>query len=278
MSYRYHHPTIAIGGLGGSGTRAVAELFEKLGFFMGYDINESNDNLFYTLLFKRKNIFLLSQEELRYRVELFYRIMSTDEELSAEEYAYLQKLACDDNPQHPKEWLIERVEAVRSLKREVHPKWGWKEPNTHLIAEKFLIFSPDLKFVYVYRNGLDMAYSTNQNQLRFFGDIFLNEEQVEITPRNSLKYWCKVHQRVQNLAKRYRKRVYLLDFDRLCIESEKELQKLFTFMEISDTMKIKTLGEIFQLPSSYRRYEKHTLENFDSEDKECVQKIYGDRI
>ena len=44
---------IAVGGVGGSGTRVVANFLEMLGFDMGSDINESLDNLTFTLLFKR---------------------------------------------------------------------------------------------------------------------------------------------------------------------------------------------------------------------------------
>lgn len=274
MSSNYTHPTVAVGGLGGSGTRAVAELFEKLGFFMGYDINESNDNLLYTLLFKRKDIFLLDDEELEERVELFYKILSSDKELKSKELAYLQELANNGNPQHPSEWLQKRVDLLRTLKRSEHTLWGWKEPNTHLIIEKFLNYSPKLKFIYVYRNGLDMAYSTNQNQLRLFGDIFLNEEHVEITPRNSLKYWCKVHQRMLKLAKRYPENVYLLDFDRLCLDSDAGVKDLLKFMGLFDKIAHKELGDIFQIPSSYKRYEKYSLENFDAQDRACVERIY----
>src|SRR5581483_5848515 len=44
---------VAIGGLGGSGTRVVARLLQDLGFYLGADLNDYEDNLWFTLLMKR---------------------------------------------------------------------------------------------------------------------------------------------------------------------------------------------------------------------------------
>ena len=46
---------IAIGALGGSGTRAVAQVFLEAGIYMGDDLNRANDNLIFTRLFKDPN-------------------------------------------------------------------------------------------------------------------------------------------------------------------------------------------------------------------------------
>jgi hypothetical protein len=42
----------AVGGIGGSGTRLIAGLLREVGFDIGPDLNESLDNLTFTLLFK----------------------------------------------------------------------------------------------------------------------------------------------------------------------------------------------------------------------------------
>ena len=56
------HPVV-IGGVGGSGTRLIAQCLNELGFFLGPDLNEANDNLWFTLLFKRTRILTSSEEE-----------------------------------------------------------------------------------------------------------------------------------------------------------------------------------------------------------------------
>jgi len=48
---------VAIGGVGGSGTRVVAETVNRLGIAFGRDLNGASDNLLYTLLFKRPHWF-----------------------------------------------------------------------------------------------------------------------------------------------------------------------------------------------------------------------------
>src|SRR6266550_6138718 len=47
---------VAIGGVGGSGTRLVAEILRHLGYYMGRDLNEASDNLWFTLLFRRTEL------------------------------------------------------------------------------------------------------------------------------------------------------------------------------------------------------------------------------
>ena len=46
-------PPLVIGGLGGSGTRVVADIVLAQGWYLGQDLNRAKDNLLFTLLFKR---------------------------------------------------------------------------------------------------------------------------------------------------------------------------------------------------------------------------------
>ena len=71
----------AIGGLGGSGTRVVAQILRDVGIFMGTDLNGANDNLWFTLLFKRPKILTISDGEFNSWVRLFADRMSGDLEI-----------------------------------------------------------------------------------------------------------------------------------------------------------------------------------------------------
>jgi RNase adaptor protein for sRNA GlmZ degradation len=44
---------VVVGGVGGSGTRLIADILMELGYYIGSDLNKSLDNLAVTLLFKR---------------------------------------------------------------------------------------------------------------------------------------------------------------------------------------------------------------------------------
>src|SRR3990167_6840991 len=63
-------PPLAIGGVGGSGTRVVAAAAIALGFDLGSDLNPPLDNLAFTLLFKDPGIASLDEEALDQRVRL----------------------------------------------------------------------------------------------------------------------------------------------------------------------------------------------------------------
>ena len=262
-----------IGGIGGSGTRVIAEILSKLGYFIGDDLNESNDNLLFTLIFKRANILVASEEELQEYWNIFYKLMATSEDLSPYEYNLLMYLAKEDRTLHKKEWLQKRVDNIKNQKR-ISNKWGWKEPNTHIIIEKLLYKVDTLKFIYVYRNGLDMAYSENQNQLKLWGPIFLNDCSLEINPVNSLKYWCVIHKKMLHLKKSFQDRVYLLDFDALCLNLDKELLILAEFIGCSND-EITTLKYLINPPSSIGRHNQYSREHFETEDVRFIDKIYA---
>jgi len=261
---------LSIGGIGGSGTRVVAEIFSKIGFFMGYDINESNDTLLFTLLFKREDILTCSDNELRYCWELHQKIMQTTTPLSSDEITYLEKLTLTNRPLHDKEWLGQRLNFIS--KRESHSLWGWKEPNTHIVIENLLKMQANLRFVYVYRNGLDMAYSSNQNQLKFWGRYFLPAENCSITPKNSLKYWCITHKKIQRLRTLFPDRIYMLDFDLLCTDTTFVLEKIENFIGYQGTLE--PFKNLVKKPVSLGRYKQHNLMEFDAEDLEFVSTIY----
>lgn len=261
---------ISIGGVGGSGTRVIAQILQECGYFTGYDLNESNDTLLFTLLFKRQNILTLDNNEFEEALNLFSKIMSSKESLTQKELTLLKGLASKNRMLHDKEWLQERLEFINE--RKLHENWGWKEPNTHIVIEKLLKKMHSLKFVYVYRNGLDMAYSDNQNQLKLWGPIFLNDYNLDVNPKNSLKYWCITHKRMLKLKEMFQDRVFMLDFDKLCNDSEDILLKLADFMDYKeDMLKFQTF---IKTPKSIGRYKEYSLDDFDKEDLDYIHDIY----
>ena len=66
---------VAIGGVGGSGTRALSKAFSTLGFSIGEDINDSLDNLYLTYFFKIKGVSKISDIEFKLRVDIFLHMI-----------------------------------------------------------------------------------------------------------------------------------------------------------------------------------------------------------
>jgi hypothetical protein len=224
-------PPVAIGGVGGSGTRLVAELVAALGYHLGDDLNQASDNLWFTLLFKRLEILRADEAEFDQLVHVLVAALRGGSSIHKMAEARVRKLAEDDRAQHPANWLQARAESViAAAHRPAHLRpWGWKEPNTHVVIERLWERLPDLRYIHVVRNGVDMAYSSNQNQVLLWGAEVLGNEGPP-TPQRSLSYWCAVHRRMQRLRAEHPTRMYWLDYDELCERPGAALPGLCTFL------------------------------------------------
>ena len=60
---------VIIGGIGGSGTRVVAEILMRIGIYLGHTLNASLDNLWFTALFKRLDLFKKEQDERKAEIK-----------------------------------------------------------------------------------------------------------------------------------------------------------------------------------------------------------------
>lgn len=261
---------VAIGGIGGSGTRIVADLFRRAGYFLGVDLNRANDNLLFTLLFKREGILVTLDTQFDLLWEIFKKIMTGKGQLTNPEITTLKMLSAKDRTLHDSAFLRERLNFI-DHDLEIPELWGWKEPNTHVVIERILKIETDLQFIYVYRHPLDMAHSSNQSQLNLWGDIFLGQKGISISPKNALKYWIAVHNRMENLRKAYPTRVFLLNFDNVCNDSAKFLRPLEKF--INSNLDLARHTGIIKIPHSIGRYKKHSLDCFDEDDVSYIKTL-----
>ena len=266
---------ISVGGIGGSGTRMVAKALQELGYFIGNDLNKPLDNLLFTLLFKRQNILTLDKTSFEATWMLYKKLLSKSSELTQQEKALLESLVKEDRTLHELRFLKERVSNIEMYREFSQNSWAWKEPNTHIVIEKLLESESKLKFIYVYRNGLDMAHSSNQNQLKLWGPLFFNSYQVEITPQNSLKYWVMIHKRMLLIQKQYPHRILFLEFESFCTNVKEKLEEMAKFCEVViSTQSIEKLESIIVLPSSVGRYKSFSLDCYHMDDLEYVRKVY----
>lgn len=263
---------IAVGGVGGSGTRLVAEFLRSLQYYLGGDLNPAVDNLWFTLLFKRIELFEShdAQPQFERAIRIFLTAMTGNGMLIDSDEVWIRNLAKTDRPQHPAIWLGQRADSLlRSIQhrfiRTAH--WGWKEPNTHIVLDRLVAAIPGLKYIHVLRNGLDMAYSTNQNQLRLWGRQFLKTDQYEINPFWSLKFWCIVHRRIFELARQFPGRILIINFDSLCSAPRDGLPTFCQFLGMASgaSFEESLLGLVRQ-PESIGRFKLHGLAAFDPDD------------
>lgn len=261
---------LVIGGLGGSGTRLVVSLMRHMGVFFGGELNESLDNLWFSLLFVRRSILLKSDREIEQLCWMFANAMRHGVEVDVELRAQLQEARDNDrSPVLPPELLAQAAESMLRTPPvdRRHEHWGWKEPNSHILLPQLELGFPQMRFVYVVRNGLDMAFSDNQNQLRYlWGDLLL-EGGSEPTPRNALKYWVAAHKRMMGFQERLGGRLHFLSFDRLCQDPEGELEALREFAGIQvSKKKISQLAGTVRAPATSGRFRERDLTQFDPAD------------
>jgi hypothetical protein len=270
-------PPVAIGGIGGSGTRLIAQILQQVGYYIGDDLNVANDNLWFTLLFKRTELQAVDINESNFNqaVKIFRKVMSEGSLLTPDETLFVRRLAMMDRPQHSAAWLWQRAESLLQSARHGRQSclWGWKEPNTHVLLDRLEAAFLGMKYIHVMRSGLDMAFSKNQNQLRLWGRHFFDTEDYAVSPRWSLKYWCLVHRRIARIGEqRMPERYMLLNYDALCAAPKEHLRSLLRFLNltVSNSMEA-SLVALVHRPSSMGRFRQYGLHHFDPEDLECIK-------
>jgi len=136
---------VAIGGVGGSGTRVFAEIFRELGFYLGDCLNKPLDNLWFTVIFKRPYWFYRNQrkneEEIYRAIQIFYKAMTTGLASTADpdEIIYVRNAgkeisACPYN-MGANHFQAENILESGPPEPSKYIGWGWKEPNTHVFLE-----------------------------------------------------------------------------------------------------------------------------------------------
>ena len=228
---RHLPDTVAVGGIGGSGTRLVACLLQMLGYYLGEDLNKSWDNLWFTLLFKRRSILLERKANFDSLVSLFFCRMAGSTVLSERDQTLVFRLADRERPQHSRDWLLERARSLTNgrTSRRLDQPWCWKEPNTHIVIDRIFECRANLRYIHVVRHPLDMVLSENQNQLQIWGPIFL-EQDVVVGPRLSLSYWCAAHRRIMGFMQTWQDRTMMIDFDTLCMKPDACCVKIAGFV------------------------------------------------
>ena len=274
---------VVTGGMGGSGTRLVAELCSHFGIYIGDDLNVASDNLLYTLLFRRRIWFYKTyqnKKQMGTGLSLLEKLLLKNYGLSPKEIWFLIYAVTDMTLHYLDEriWSFGRLQQIIRNPRfndHSYQGWGWKEPNSHLLLSNLSEQFQSLKFIHTIRHGADMAFSQNQRQLRAWGDLFgiptpTSDEEI---PRASLKFWAKTNKSVAELGKSLGSKRYIqINFDTLCKTPGKIINDLISFLEIDiDQDTYQAALAIPKIPKTLGRYKSHDLSQFDPEDLEIVK-------
>ncbi|NNE97720.1 MAG: hypothetical protein HKN25_01735 [Pyrinomonadaceae bacterium] len=273
---------IAVGALGGSGTRAVAQILIESGVYLGDNLNESNDNLVFTTLFKNVEWYIgASEADVMRRMLILAKYMRRERFSIADFREFVR--ATRTNP-----FLDGGFRLYFRLLRKLLPSpkrarpsvWGWKEPNSQMFVDHIKTFFPKIRYIHVIRNGLDMAFSKNLQQLKNWGylyDIHVDgkETETELAVKQ-LEFWIKSSEKVIIEGKKlFNENFYLLNHTKFCTNPVVEVEELLEFLNLDVPKNIReSLFKIPVVPASFERYKNYDINTF-SEDQIRLVKSFG---
>jgi hypothetical protein len=262
---------VIIGGNGGSGTRVVAEVLIRSGAYLGYDLNEANDNLLFTYLFKRSQYF---SQRLEQGIPGYQRLLGLHERLLFAHPPGLRdgRFILSAGLEHAFgrygwRWVLQRwsnmIRAGATIP--VTDAWGWKEPNSMFFLREIREIYPEARIILVLRNGLDMAYSGNSQQVENWGPRFQIDPD-DLSPANRFEYWYRSNREaIETLGLLFGDDFLIVRFEELCLDKSRTLQNLIQFAGLDYEEVRPVIWGIPQLPDSYHRYLRFETSWIDQE-------------
>lgn len=281
---------VVIGGIGGSGTRLVAELLKRLNFYIGNDLNVPLDNLAYTLLFKRRKWYYKNkdnQKQIFQGLSILNKRMNHSGGLTIPEYrfllnAFLSMATHGHNRERDGSgfWPVQRVIKMFNVQNKGTENvigWGWKEPNTHLLITEMNNYFKSFKYIHVIRHGLDVAHGKNQQQLFNWGPLFGVDfpDSSDQIPVASFQYWVRANKAAITKGKLLGANVFhCLNYDHLCNNPREEIKKLTTFLNVTVSNDLfETLCGLPKVPESARQYKNFSLDRFSDRDLSALGEL-----
>ncbi len=251
-------PPVVVGGVGGSGTRVICQLLISLGVFMGDRLNESNDNMTYAAY----------SERVRGRL----RSEAPGAPSSAGDYPFDFADSTLRFVELELSGFIEENRQAFEAQATSRAGWGWKVPGMfHLLRPLSAVLGP-FKYLHVIRNGLDMAFSDNQNQVSNWGWRFGIRPEGQPTPAQSLRYWTRANRQAVIDAERYGADLLVLNFDRLCLAPSAEIARMASHLGLAPTSP-EALAALVRAPATIGRRGDFDLSFVDDEDRAALRQF-----
>ncbi|MGX0975007.1 hypothetical protein ACSSVY_000705 [Roseovarius sp. MBR-51] len=261
------NPYVAIGGLGGSGTRVFAAVLRSVGIHIGTRLNDPLDNLWFTVLFKRAEWaqVIPPAAEVTQAADLFCRAMTVGlrDTVRPNEYEVLAGVR-DTLPPNGT-WHcgagardVDSLLASEPSSDAARQPWGWKEPNTHVFLPHLAQCFPEMRYVHVIRNGLDMAFSKNTWQVRNWGHLFGVTPHLDtVLPIQQLRYWIAANRVALDFGTaQMSDRFLILSYDAFCANPDNHWPRLRRFLDLPPYT---TLPDNLLRPTTIGRSQDHDL-------------------
>ncbi len=196
-------PPVVVGATGGSGTRIMAQVLQKAGWFMGNRLNPRNEDslpiaVFLTKWLKRlKDFPNVDSHALARGRRDFERML----------YLHRRGISSPD------------------------ARWGWKNPRSLWLIPFLVERFPEIKFIHMIRDARDMMLSENIYFLRQNGHWLLGPDWWRNPEAAQLELWRASNKRALEFAQRYLKdRYHLVRYEDLCRKPAETVSAVMTFL------------------------------------------------
>jgi len=226
---------LVIGATGGSGTRVVARLALHAGYDLGRHLNQADDALPFRTFHDQW-------------IDRFVAAQNRQVSLSQKE---TERMTADFRH------VIDQHLSPSAVEKET--RWGWKAPRSIYLLSFFHVQFPALKFIHVLRDGRDMAFSKNQNQLRKHGRAVLSwrEGWFNSEPERSVLLWARVNLRAAEYGEMQLDENYLaVRLEDLCEKPVEATARIMRFLDVDLDAESVARAEISP-PSSLGRWRKY---------------------
>ena len=199
---------LVIGGTGGSGTRVVAQIVRDTGFFMGTNLNDSYDAMDFVIFYNCWiNQLLCYKQELKPGKDSVHILLM-------------------------KEKFLECIHSHTKPIRGKEVDWGWKSPRSIYLLQFLHSIFLKMKYIHVIRDGRDMAFSKNQNQLLKYGDILLGKKFSTFSqPARSAALWNTVNLTAADYGEKHLENRYLqVLYEDLCQNPKTTIDTILNFI------------------------------------------------
>ncbi len=214
------HQPVAIGGVGGSGTRVIASMIAGLGYDMGISLNRSLDDLLFTFLFRNPDLYRdvrglipSNHPSAVDALDRYVAIRNGEHRTGVKLAMYRRSLSLPDkNPRGVKRQAVRALRRYRRMQftgqefrklleteADLSQPWGWKVPFCHLFLPTMYAGIPELRYIHVVRDGLAIAKSKNDLQRMQWGRLFGVAEDGRGPELAQLVYWARVNTAVAEI-------------------------------------------------------------------------------
>lgn len=222
-------PPLVIGGVPGSGTRVVARIAERAGYFLGTNRTGAEDAVEFWELYDR----WINRYLLRDQVPL-----------CAEETCLM------------KADLARCIRRHRAVIPSAESLWGWKNPRSLLLLPFLNEQLPEMRFIHLIRDGRDMAFSDNQYDVERHGPVMLRDSyQGLVAPVRAATVWAKSNGLAFEFGTHFMPRRYLMiKYELLCTETLQVVAKICAFIGAPQADAARIASDLVVVPTTIGRW------------------------